>query len=320
MKRSTLVAIGIVSLAGIFGGAHLASNAVAADTTQPSVAPAAGADEAVAWDKLDAAVQSISKSKGKPLSAGPRPTTQQSMRKMHAEIPIIANQYLHDYPDGPHHWNALWILISRFYIPGDDGPVKVDAASRYDDPRPAEWVEKIVASTDAPDDIRRGAMAWQLNAIPDFRDVTGQTKREAENNQESYTPMATLDLVPIRQKLKALIDRYPEDQQTMGMLTTYVNGLRSHRPMPDAEANIGWLRDLYGQVFASTGGVPVFNGAYEGCVINLPDPDTMDPAFNSSGVPWQALYYDTNYPRLQQAKAKWDPTNFFRHSMSITAS
>jgi hypothetical protein len=90
-------------------------------------------------------------------------------------------------------------------------------------------------------------------------------------------------------------------------------------PSGDA-VNTGWLRDLYGQVFASTGGVPVFNGAYEGCVINLPDPDTKDPAFNRSGVPWQALYYDTNYPRLQQVKAKWDPTNFFRHSMSITAS
>jgi hypothetical protein len=84
--------------------------------------------------------------------------------------------------------------------------------------------------------------------------------------------------------------------------------------------NIGWLRDLYGGIFASTGGVPVPNDVYEGCVINLPDPDTKDPNFNQSGVPWQILYYGTNYPRLQQVKAKWDPTNFFRHSMSITAT
>jgi hypothetical protein len=83
--------------------------------------------------------------------------------------------------------------------------------------------------------------------------------------------------------------------------------------------NIGWLRDLYSQVFASTGGYPVPNSNYEGCVINLPDPDALDPAINRSGVPWQTLFYGSNYPRLQQVKATWDPTNYFRHSMSITA-
>jgi hypothetical protein len=90
-------------------------------------------------------------------------------------------------------------------------------------------------------------------------------------------------------------------------------------PSGDA-VNIGWLRDLYGQVFAGTGGFPVPNDVYEGCVINLPDPDAVDPTLNRSGVAWQTLYYGTNYPRLQQVKAKWDPTNFFRHSMSITAA
>ncbi|MEY9964905.1 hypothetical protein ABIA33_002947 [Streptacidiphilus sp. MAP12-16] len=90
-------------------------------------------------------------------------------------------------------------------------------------------------------------------------------------------------------------------------------------PSGDA-ANIGWLRDLYGQIFASTGGVPVPNDAYQGCTINLPDPDTADPTINTSGVSWQTLYYGSNFPRLQQVKAKWDPTNFFQHPMSITAS
>jgi hypothetical protein len=86
----------------------------------------------------------------------------------------------------------------------------------------------------------------------------------------------------------------------------------------DAE-NIAWLRQIYQQVFVSTGGVPVPGDAYQGCVINLPDPDTTDPTMNTSGVPWQTLYYGGNYPRLQRVKAKWDPTNFFRHPMSITA-
>src|SRR5947208_1208234 len=46
-------------------------------------------------------------------------------------------------------------------------------------------------------------------------------------------------------------------------------------------ANLGWLRDLYSQIFASTGGFPVPGSAYQGCTINLPDPDTADPAQNT---------------------------------------
>jgi hypothetical protein len=85
-------------------------------------------------------------------------------------------------------------------------------------------------------------------------------------------------------------------------------------------ANVNWLRDLYREVFASTGGFPTQNDAYEGCVINLPDLDALDPAMNRTGFPWQTLFYGANYPRLQRVKAKWDPTNFFRHPMSITAT
>jgi hypothetical protein len=90
-------------------------------------------------------------------------------------------------------------------------------------------------------------------------------------------------------------------------------------PADDA-THIGWLRNLYTQTFASTGGVPdPANPAYEGACINLPDPDMADPTINRSGVSWQTLYYGTNYPRLQQVKATWDRTNFFQHPMSITA-
>ncbi len=86
-------------------------------------------------------------------------------------------------------------------------------------------------------------------------------------------------------------------------------------------ANISWLRTMYSEIFASTGGVPdPASPAYQGCCINLPDPDMADTTINTSGVPWQTLYYGSNYPRLQQVKAKWDPTNFFQHPMSITAS
>jgi hypothetical protein len=87
----------------------------------------------------------------------------------------------------------------------------------------------------------------------------------------------------------------------------------------DDDLHLGWLRDLYHGTFVDTGGYPVPGDRYQGCSINVPDLDITDPAFNQSGVPWHAFYYDGNYARLQRVKACWDPTNFFHHSLSITA-
>ncbi|MEV7342858.1 FAD-binding protein [Streptomyces sp. NPDC093544] len=81
--------------------------------------------------------------------------------------------------------------------------------------------------------------------------------------------------------------------------------------------HLGWQRDIYGETFANTGGYPVPNDLTDGCYINNPDPDIMDPAYNKSQVPWHTLYFKDNYARLQRAKAQWDPTDFFRHSQSI---
>ncbi|MGA5118700.1 FAD-binding oxidoreductase [Streptomyces pseudogriseolus] len=83
-------------------------------------------------------------------------------------------------------------------------------------------------------------------------------------------------------------------------------------------ANIGWTRDVYGEVFSSGGGYPVPGPATDGCYINYPDADITDPKVNTSGVPWYTLYYKDNYPRLQRIKAAYDPRNIFRHSQSIT--
>ncbi|WEH36701.1 BBE domain-containing protein [Streptomyces sp. AM 4-1-1] len=84
----------------------------------------------------------------------------------------------------------------------------------------------------------------------------------------------------------------------------------------DAE-NIAWTRDVYREVFAATGGYPVPGTDTDGCYINYPDTDITDPAQNTSGVPWQALYYKGNYSRLQQIKAMYDPRDVFRHAQSI---
>jgi hypothetical protein len=89
---------------------------------------------------------------------------------------------------------------------------------------------------------------------------------------------------------------------------------------PDAADDsffLGWLRSCYEEFFAATGGVPVPGTDSDGCYINYPDVDVSDPAHNKSGVPWSTLYYKDNYPRLQQVKRRWDPSNFFRHHMSI---
>jgi hypothetical protein len=85
----------------------------------------------------------------------------------------------------------------------------------------------------------------------------------------------------------------------------------------DDARQVAWVRKLYGSSFANTGGVPVPNAVTDGCYVNYADTDLSDPTLNTSGVSWQQLYYKGTYPRLQQVKARWDPTNFFRHAQSI---
>ena len=72
-----------------------------------------------------------------------------------------------------------------------------------------------------------------------------------------------------------------------------------------------------GGVTPPPGGVPAPGEAYDGARINHPDTDFADPDLNTSGVPWPTLYYQSNYPRLQRIKARWDPRNVFRHALSI---
>ncbi len=85
----------------------------------------------------------------------------------------------------------------------------------------------------------------------------------------------------------------------------------------DDATNLAWVRDLYRDVYADTGGVPVPGEVSDGSYINYPDADLADPAWNLSGVPWSTLYYKDNYPRLRQVKGRWDPRDVFRHALSI---
>jgi FAD/FMN-containing dehydrogenase len=85
----------------------------------------------------------------------------------------------------------------------------------------------------------------------------------------------------------------------------------------DDDANIGWLREFYRDVYAATGGVPVPDELTDGCFVNYADVDLNDPALNTSGVTWARLYYKDNYPALRRVKARWDPRDVFRHAQSI---
>ncbi|MER7847699.1 FAD-binding protein [Kitasatospora sp. NPDC096077] len=85
----------------------------------------------------------------------------------------------------------------------------------------------------------------------------------------------------------------------------------------DDAANLSWVRELYRDVYADTGGVPVPGEVSDGSYINYPDVDLADPAWNTSGVPWHTLYYKDDYPRLQRVKARWDPRDVFRHALSV---
>ncbi len=74
----------------------------------------------------------------------------------------------------------------------------------------------------------------------------------------------------------------------------------------DDDMNLGWFSDFYGEMYGPRGPRP--DGRLDGCYVNYPDADLVD---------WQTLYYKDNYPRLQEAKARWDPLDVFNHRQSI---
>jgi FAD binding domain/Berberine and berberine like len=90
---------------------------------------------------------------------------------------------------------------------------------------------------------------------------------------------------------------------------------------PGEEArHLAWVRGFYRELFADTGGVPAPGERCDGAMINHPDADLADPAWNTSGTPWHTLYYKDNYPRLQLVKTRWDPRNLFHHKLSVQPS
>ncbi|WP_116198574.1 FAD-binding oxidoreductase [Amycolatopsis circi] len=87
-------------------------------------------------------------------------------------------------------------------------------------------------------------------------------------------------------------------------------------PAEDAK-HLSFQRDLYRDVYADTGGVPAPGADTAGTYVNYPDADLLDPAFNTSGIPWTTLYYGDAYPRLQRIKHRWDPDGVFGHRLGV---
>ena len=52
----------------------------------------------------------------------------------------------------------------------------------------------------------------------------------------------------------------------------------------------------------------------------LADPDLADPRHNRSDLPWHALFHKGNYRRLQRIERRWDPSDYFRHSLPVTTA
>jgi len=109
-------------------------------------------------------------------------------------------------------------------------------------------------------------------------------------------------------------DETASAQRESIMTTAYTVGWGN--PADEAKS-LDWLRQFYRDLFADTGGVPVPGDVSNGALINHPDADLADPAWNTSGVPWSTVYYKNNYPRLQRIKAKWDPRDVFHHALSV---
>ncbi|HEY3120974.1 MAG TPA: FAD-binding oxidoreductase [Vicinamibacteria bacterium] len=128
-------------------------------------------------------------------------------------------------------------------------------------------------------------------------------------------PGGSLGLVTYGGKVNTLAPEATASAQRDSILSTAcVAGWGD--PQDEARA-LAWVRAFYRDLFADTGGVPAPGEACDGAMINHPDVDLADPAWNTSGVPWHALYYKHNYPRLQQVKSRWDPRNVFHHALSI---
>jgi hypothetical protein len=152
-----------------------------------------------------------------------------------------------------------------------------------------------------------------------LRDVVPDTQAAAIYRHLTDTGFTNPNAMMVLYSYGGKINTVPKDATATAQRASVLKLLYQafwYDPADDAE-NIGWLRTFHRDVYAATGGVPTPDGLNDGCYVNYPDIDLGDPRLNTSGQPWHTLYYQTNYPRLQQIKGRWDPLNTFRHGQSV---
>lgn len=244
----------------------------------------------------------------------------------------------HSAPDSPH--TSLWtVLIAHRQQLGKIVIRSVSTAGESAERQARDYLASIGDGVPASSPPQLARMSWldfALNPFPDlFGGPPGGVSMKAKD--------ALLKRRLTERQIDVAYDHLTRDDHDVmgGMLGLATYGGRVNSVTPDATAsahrssifdlactagwqdpkeearNLAWVRAFYGDLFASTGGVPVPGDAYDGALINHPDVDLADSTWNRSGVPWHAVYYQANYPRLQRIKAHWDPRNVFRHALSI---
>lgn len=197
----------------------------------------------------------------------------------------------------------------------------VDALADGVGPRPAHtvrtrpWLQSMLQPT-LPDTVTgmrsKGKAAYLLKGYEDGQlDVLHEALTDADYGHAS----AGVLFMSYGGKVAEVAPQTTATAQRGAVMKAFYVSLWQD-PAQDAR-HLAWIRELYRDVYTETGGVPVPGEQSDGTYINYPDIDLADPEWNKSSVPWHTLYYKDNYPRLQRAKAHWDPRDVFRHALSV---
>ena len=209
--------------------------------------------------------------------------------------------------------DAAKLLAAQFEA--IDAGVGVEPATNAEDVVP--WMSSWMPSYSWPNDpngrykhkagyLRRGYTDAQLAAI--YRHLGGES--------DYANPAACLVLTGFGGQVNAVApDATAVAQRDSVLKASYSAGL--WLAAAEDDTHVAWVRRYYRDVYTHSGGVPVPDEVSDGSYISYPDVDLADPTWNTSGVPWQTLYYKGNYPRLQDVKRRYDPRDVFRHALSV---
>ncbi|MCK9924922.1 FAD-binding protein [Frankia sp. AgPm24] len=235
---------------------------------------------------------------------------------------------------------ALFAVLSLNSVnTGDLGlTVQVDATA----PNAAGLLRDFVAALGegtsvAPVGNQRTLPWWDAFRYSSFADfgpgIGNRVKLKSSYLRKSYTPAQLATLYrwlsragyPGRAATVLLagyggrINSLRADERAIPQRDSVIKAQYSVRWIDPAEdeLHLSWVRGLYRELFADTGGVPVPGDRHDGAYINYPDVDLADAAWNTSSTAWSTLYYKGNYPRLRQIKKRWDPQDRFHHALAV---